>query len=32
MEIIEEGVDFEQEAASWCDTIVEHLCGCNCKC
>lgn len=31
MEIIEDGVDFE-ETTSWCDTIVEHLCGCNCKC
>ena len=32
MDIIENGVDFEQEVTGWCDTIVEHLCGCNCKC
>ena len=31
MQIIENGIDFEKEVG-WCDTIVEHLCGCNCKC
>lgn len=32
MEIIEEGMEFNEETASWCDTVVVHLCGCQCKC
>ncbi len=33
MRVVEEGINLEHsDVKNWCDTVIVHLCGCNCNC